>query len=115
MQAKQFDTAVIILRKLLEITPDNSTVHANLATALFQLKRYAEAKAEFLWLTNTQPKSAAAYFFLAIVHDHLSEYLDAMANYQQYLRLADPHSNKLDIDKVNLRLPSLQKLIKKKK
>jgi len=41
--------------------------------------------------------------------------MDAMANYQQYLRLADPAENKLDIDKVNLRLPSLQKAIKEGK
>ena len=115
VQAKQFDSAVNILRKVLEFAPDNSTVHANLATALFQSKRYPEAKTEFRWLTNTQPKSAAAYYFLAIVHDQMEEYMDAMANYQQYLRLADPAENKLDIDKVNLRLPSLQKAIKEGK
>jgi len=97
---------------VLEFAPDNSTAHANLATALFQSKRYPEAKAEFRWLTNAQPKSAAAYYFLAIVHDQLEEYMDALANYQLYLRLADPAQNKLDIDKVNLRLPSLQKAIK---
>lgn len=112
VQAKQFDAAVNILRKIIEIVPDNSTAHANLATALFQLKRYPDAKAEFQWLTNAQPKSAGAYLFLGIVHDKLAEYLDAMANYQQYLRLADPVESKLDIDKVNLRLPALQKLIK---
>ena len=38
--------------------------------------------------------------------------MDAMANYQLYLRLADPEANKLDIEKVNLRLPQLQKLLK---
>jgi hypothetical protein len=38
-----------------------------------------------------------------------------MANYQQFLRLADPIDAKLDIDKVNLRLPALQKLIKSRK
>jgi len=112
VQAKQFDAAANILRKVLEFAPDNSTAHANLATALFQSKRYPEAKAEFRWLTNAQPKSAAAYYFLAIVHDQLEEYMDALANYQLYLRLADPAQNKLDIDKVNLRLPSLQKAIK---
>ncbi|MEO6655243.1 MAG: tetratricopeptide repeat protein [Pyrinomonadaceae bacterium] len=114
VQTKRFEGAVNILRKALEIAPDNSTAHANLATALFQLKRYPEAKAEFHWLTNAQPTSAGAYFFLGIVHDQLSEYLDAMANYQQYLRLADPVENKLDIEKVNLRLPELQKKLKVK-
>lgn len=114
VQAKQFDAAVGLLRKLMEIAPENLTVRANLATALFHLKRYPEAKAEFLWLTGAQPKSAGAYLFLGIIHDQLGEYLDALANYQHYLRLADPAANKLDIEKVNFRLPALQKLIKKK-
>jgi tetratricopeptide (TPR) repeat protein len=114
VQARQFDKAVSLLRKLIEIAPDNSTAHANLATALFELKRYAEAKAEYEWLTAKQPKLAVAYYFLAICHDQLREFPDAMANYQQYLRLADPVANKLEIDKVTLRLPELQKQIKKK-
>ncbi|MEQ1604753.1 MAG: tetratricopeptide repeat protein [Pyrinomonadaceae bacterium] len=115
VQGKQYDAAVGILRKILEIVPDNFTAHANLATALYQLKRTAEAKTEFEWLTSAQPASAGAYLFLGIIHDEAGEFMDAMANYQQYLRLADPAANKLDIEKVNLRLPSLQKLIKDKK
>jgi tetratricopeptide (TPR) repeat protein len=112
VQAKQYDSAVGIFRKILEIVPDNATARANLATALFQLKRFPEAKTEFQWLTEAQPKSAGPFLFLGILHDESAEYTDAMANYQQYLRLADPVENKLDIEKVKLRLPSLQRLIK---
>jgi protein O-GlcNAc transferase len=115
VQAKRHDEAVVILRRLLTIAPDNATVHANLATALFQLKRYAEAKGEFRWLTDHQPEQPIAYYFLGIVHDQLSEFPDAAANYQQFLRLADPESSKLEIEKVNLRLPVVQKLIKEGK
>lgn len=113
VQAKQFDTAVTVLRKIIELAPENSTAHANLATALFELKRFVEAKTEFTWLTTKQPNLAAAYFFLAITHDRLGEYADAAANYQKYLRIADPVANKLDIEKVDLRLPVLMKKIKK--
>lgn len=113
VQAKRYDEAVVLFRKLLSFAPDNSTVHSNLATALFQLKRYPEAKAEYQWLIEKQPELAIAYFFLAICHDQLREYLDAMANYQQFLKVADPDKQKLEIDKVNLRLPSLQQQIKK--
>ncbi len=112
VQAKEYDSAVEILKKILEIVPDNLTARANLATALFQLKRFTEAKTEFQLLTKAEPKSAGAYLFLAIIHDQSTEYLDAMENYQQYLRLAAPAENMLDIEKVNLRLPPLQKLIK---
>ena len=115
VQAKQFENAVQIFRKILQLAPDNYTARANLATALFQLKRLPEAKIEFERLTETQPNQPAAYYFLAIIHDTLEEYLDAMANYQQFLKIADAAEFKLEIDKVNLRLPILQKQIKDKK
>lgn len=112
VQAKNYLSAVEYFRKLSAFAADNSTIRANLATALFQLRRFAEAKKEYQWLVEKQPGLAAAYYFLAVTHDQLGEFLDAMANYQQYLRLADANANKLEIEKVNLRLPILQKQIK---
>ncbi|MGQ0541610.1 MAG: tetratricopeptide repeat protein [Blastocatellia bacterium] len=112
VQAKSYLSAVDLFKKLTVVAPDNSTIRANLATALFQLKRFAEAKTEYQWLVEKQPGLAAAYYFLAVTHDQLGEFLDAMANYQQYIRLADATANKLEIEKVNLRLPILQKQIK---
>ncbi len=112
VQARQFESAVELLTRIVKLAHDNSTARANLATALFQLKRYAEAKAEFLWLAREQPGSAGAFYFLGILHDQMSEYMDAAASYQQYLKLADPVQNKLDIEKVNLRLPQIQRLIR---
>ena len=112
VQAKRYAEAVDLIRKLLTLQPEHATARANLATALFQLKRYPEARTEFQRLTEQQPDSPAAYYFLAIIHDQLEEYLDAMANYQSFLKLADPATAKLDIEKVNLRLPTLQKQIK---
>ena len=112
VQAKRYDEALVLFQKLLKFEPSNATIHANLATALFQLKRYPEAKDEYHWLIKNQPEAPIAYYFLAIVHDQLREYMDAMANYQQFLKLANPEESKLEIEKVNLRLPGLQKLIK---
>ena len=112
VQAKKYDAAIATLRRIEQIAPDNWFAHANLATALFRTKRFAEAKPEYLWLTNKQPNVAAGYFLLAITFDELGEYADAMANYQQYLRLADPDKNKPDIERVTLRLPSLQRQLK---
>ena len=112
VQAKQFDNAIVIFRRILQITPDNFTARANLATALFELKRYAEAKTEYQTLTKKQPKLAIAFYFLAIAHDNLGEYTDAMANYQRLIKIADTNTNKLEIEKVNLRLPALEKQIK---
>jgi tetratricopeptide (TPR) repeat protein len=115
VRAKQYTTAVLLLRKLSALAPDNSTIRANLATALFQSKRYAEAKPEYQWLAEKQPNLAVTFYFLGIVHDHLREYLDAAANYQQFTKIADPKINQLEIEKVNLRMPILMKQIKDKK
>ena len=97
------------------MAPDNYTIRVNLATALFQLKRFPDAKTEYHWLIDAQPNLAVTYFFLAICHDQLREYPDAMANYLQFLKLADPVQQKLEIEKVNLRIPTLQKQLKEKK
>jgi tetratricopeptide (TPR) repeat protein len=111
VQAKQYDAAVRLFSKLIEIQPDNATARANLATALFLSKRYVEAKGQYRWIASEQPKLAMTYYFLGVLHDQLEEYLDAMANYQVYLKLADPVRNRDEIDKVKFRLPALQQLI----
>ena len=113
VQARQFEQAVNVLRSVVAAAPDNATAHANLGTALFQLKRYAEAKAEFRWLADAQPSAPTPYFFLGVIHDHLGEYAEAVANYQQYLKVSDPVADRLDIDRVNLRMPALQKFVRK--
>jgi tetratricopeptide (TPR) repeat protein len=112
VRAKQFDNAIAVSRKIIQISPDSYTAHANLALSFFQLKRFEEAKVEYRWLADAKPEIPATYFFLAISHDNLQEYTDAMANYQKFLGIVDPKQNQLEIDKVNLRLPILQKQIK---
>jgi tetratricopeptide (TPR) repeat protein len=107
--------AITVLNRILKYVPDNYDTHRFLAVSLFELKIYAEAKKEFEWIINKKNDNAIAYFFLAICHDNLQEYLDAMANYQKFLQLADKDKNQLEIDKVNLRLPTLNRQIKEGK
>lgn len=114
VQARQFAAAVTLFQKILQIAPDNFAAHANLATALFELKRYAEAVSEYQWLAEKKPDLPAAHFFLAISYDQMGQYTEARTNYQRFLQLADAKQNQLEIDKVNLRLPALEKLIKQK-
>lgn len=115
VQAKAYPQAVDLFKRILTVAPDNFTVHTNLATALSQLKRYPEAKTEYQWLVEKQPDLVIAYYLLGITHDQLGEYMDAAANYQIFLRKADKDKNQVEIEKVNLRMPVLQKLIKEKK
>lgn len=111
LQAKDYERAAYLLRRILKVVPDNYTAHANLAASLFQLKRYNEAIVEYNWISEKQPDLAITYYFLGIAHDNSREYLDAMANYQKFLKLAKPEINQLEIEKVNLRLPGLQRLV----
>jgi tetratricopeptide (TPR) repeat protein len=112
LQAKRYDDAITVLKPLSIASPENATIHANLGTAYFQEKRFAEAKVEYQWLTAHRPTPAIAYYFLAICHDQLGEYMDAAANYDLFLKNADSDRNELEIDKVKLRLPILDKQIR---
>ncbi len=115
VQAKRYDDAVSHLRKLEVTAPNNAAIRANLALALFQARRYAEAKPEFRTLLDRQPDRVTAYYFLAICHDNLGELMDAMANYQEFLRRADRNEYREEIERVTLRLPTLDRQINQRK
>jgi tetratricopeptide (TPR) repeat protein len=108
VQLRRFAQAEVVLRRVIAAAPNEYTAHANLALALYELKRYAEALPEYEWLARSRPQIAATYFFMATAHDNLGEYKAALEAYEKFLSLADPANNKLDIEKVNLRLPRLR-------
>lgn len=108
VQLRCFAEAVSILRRVVAVAPNEYSAHANLALALYELKRFAEALPEYEWLAATRPEIAATYFFIATAHDNLAEYVPALDAYEKFLARADPTNNKLDIEKVNLRLPRLR-------
>jgi tetratricopeptide (TPR) repeat protein len=113
VQLRHFDEAVAILSNIIVAQPDDYTAHANLALALYELKRFAEALPEYEWLAKARPEIAATYFFIATAHDNLGEYPQALEAYQQFLSHADAANNKLEIEKVNLRLPTLRAQIQR--
>jgi len=113
VQSRQFAAAEKILRQVISANPDNYTAHANLALALFEMKRFPDALPEYEWLAAAKPDIAVTYFFIAIAHDNLGQYQQALDAYQKFLTRADPVNNKLEIDKVNLRLPTLREQIRR--
>lgn len=115
VQSKQYEPAVLILRESAAAEQKNYTARANLATALFRLKRYDEALAEFRKLADERPTSPIAYYFLGIIHDELTEYADAAANYSLFLKHADRGQNAEEILQAEMRLPQLAKLVKEGK
>jgi tetratricopeptide (TPR) repeat protein len=112
IQARRFAEAAAILRHVISAVPENYVAHANLATALYELKSFAAAIQEYEWLLKAKPDLVVAYYFIATAHDKLTEYQEALAAYQKFMERADPKVNELEIAKVKLRLPSLQKQIK---
>ncbi len=108
VQMRRFSEAEPILRRVIKAAPDEYTAHSNLALALYELKRFAEALTEYEWLATSRPEIAATYFFIATAHDNLGAYEQALDAYEKFLARADPTNNKLDIEKVNLRLPRLR-------
>ena len=113
VQERKFAQAETVLRRVIAVTPDDYTAHANLALALYEMKRFAEAIPEYEWLAKAKPEIAATYFFIATAHDSLTEYPEALAAYETFLAHADPAVNKLEIDKVDLRLPILRSQIQR--
>ena len=113
VQLRRFAEAVSILRKVLEKAPDDYAAHANLALALYELKDYAVALSQYEWLKSQRPEISATYFFIATAHDKLGQYEDALEAYEKFLSLANPNVNKLEIEKVNLRLPTLKAQLKR--
>jgi tetratricopeptide (TPR) repeat protein len=113
VQSKRFADAVTLLRRILTVAPDNYSAHANLATALYELRQYGAAIAEYRWITEAKPDMAIAYFFMATSYDYMNQYADALNAYEKFLSLADAKRNQLEIDKVNLRIPTLRNQIKR--
>lgn len=114
VQLRRFEQAIAVLRRVVAIEPDNYAARANLAAALYGQKLYKEALVEYKWVSSARPDLAVVYFFIGTAHDNLSEYEEALASYEQFLRRADPQTNQLEIEKVNLRLPTLRNQVKRR-
>jgi protein O-GlcNAc transferase len=112
-QLRRFEAAATVLQRILQVAPDKYEAHANLAAALYELKLYKQAIVEYKWVGQARPELAVVHFFIATALDRLGEYEDALAAYETFLARADARTNELEIEKVNLRLPSLRNQIKR--
>jgi tetratricopeptide (TPR) repeat protein len=112
VQQRRFPEAAHLLRRVIEAAPDKYEAHANLAAALYEMKLYNEAVSEYKWIARARPELPVVHFLLATAHDRLGEYEAALAAYETFLARADARVNQLEIEKVNLRLPSLRNQIR---
>jgi Flp pilus assembly protein TadD len=115
VRAMQFEAAVPVLSDAVAREPSNYQAHANLATALFKLRNYPRAASEFIWIVKARPEIAASYYFLAISFDRLGDCEQALRAYQEFVRRADPRSQKNEVEEANIRAGHLQRLAKEGK
>ncbi len=113
VQLRRFPEAAAVLRRIIGIMPDKYEAHANLAAALYEMKLYNEAVVEYKWISRARPELPVVHFFIATAHDRLGEYEAALEAYETFLSRADARVNQLEIEKVNLRLPSLRGQVKR--
>jgi tetratricopeptide (TPR) repeat protein len=117
VRLRRMAEAVPVLRQSLQMNPSDEKIyyaHTNLATALFELNDFAGALEEFRWILAHQADATripVTLYFLAICQDRLEAYQEALVTYEQFLQQAT-RSNQLEIEKVQLRLPSLRKQIR---
>ena len=113
VQARRYPEAVLILRRVIADSPEHYAAHANLATALDESGQFAESIKEYEWLKRAKPDLVIVDFFIALAYDRLTEFRLALIAYENFLARADAEKNRLEIEKVNLRLPSLRNQIKR--
>jgi tetratricopeptide (TPR) repeat protein len=119
----RFQEAAGAARQALALNPKEDVAifaRTNLATALFKLDDFQTALGEYIRIFDYQRKrgdrkrTAVTLYFLGICLDKLGDYEQALKAYEQFMALASAE-NQLEIDKVNLRLPSLRNQIKEGK
>ena len=76
-------------------------------------RRTTRARVDAITAQSPPPGWANSASYLATAHDLLGEYQEALAAYETFLARADASKNQLEIEKVNLRLPSLRNQIKR--
>jgi Flp pilus assembly protein TadD len=111
----RFTEAIQQLNLVLQKEPDNYHAHAGLGTAYYELKDFTQAAREFNWVIERKPEVVVAYYFLAICYDNLKQYEQALAVYGTFLEKGDPAKNKVELDNVTFRLPSLKRQIEEEK
>ncbi len=109
LRTGQFAAAAEAYALLVARAPEATAPRAGLATALFKLGRFEEAARHFDLLARRQPDVAATYFFLGICYDKIGNHTGALAAYEAFLARADGVYHRLEIEKIQLRLPRLRR------
>lgn len=87
---RQFDQAVELLRRAVQMKPNLATAHVQLGMALMQTDELDEALAEMRRAVELNPNDAHAYLGLGLVQSSMRRYSEAIDAYKQAINL-DPN------------------------
>ncbi|MEM4251810.1 MAG: tetratricopeptide repeat protein, partial [Candidatus Bathyarchaeia archaeon] len=114
LKAARFEEAVREYQRSLRLQ-DSYEAHAGLGLALFKLEQFAPAAEQFIVVMRKRPEVAINYYFLGICFDRMGDLVQAEKAYVYFKQVADPDLNRLEIEKVDLRLPILRRQLEKGK
>jgi tetratricopeptide (TPR) repeat protein len=93
MQLHDYDKAVAILTRLLEVQPENLAAKFNRAIAYYKLGRLDSAKSDYKDVVTEVPNKYQAYYGLAEISYQQKENQDALKYYQLYLTNAPANTD----------------------
>ncbi len=91
IQARQFNEAIEVLRRTIQIQPNLGTAHVQLSRALMGIGQRDEAFSEAKRAIELDPNDASAYVALGNIDSSMRRYSEAIRAYQQAVAL-DPNN-----------------------
>ena len=88
LHAKKFDYAIASLHKVLLLSPRLPEAHLNMGFALLGLEKFASARDFFMGAVDLKPRGANAYYGLAVAHEGLGQWPEAVGAMRTYLHLS---------------------------
>lgn len=85
LHAGEFEYAMAALHRVLELRPKMPEAHINMGYALLGLKNHGAARDFFLGAIDLNPRQSNAFYGLAVAHEGLGEFPEALGAMRSYL------------------------------
>jgi len=88
LQQKEYEISALYFDSILHLQPADFTAHEKISEALFELGMYASALNHLNYLMQSYPGNPKVIFERALTHYEMKHYYDALADINDYLKLA---------------------------
>src|SRR5262245_24723800 len=110
-EQKNYDDAITLYKKALEIRPDATNVRTDMGTAMFYVKRFDDAIAEFQKTLKSNPTDAQTLFNLGVAMLHGKN--DPQRALEYWQKLVDTNPNHPEAAIVREQIQKLKEQLKK--